>query len=274
MPTALMRRTGRAARWMRCAAGLPGMPRCRVRRPRAPDGGARCITTTARSATATRATAAAAPPARCRRCRATSPPRPRGASCRASASPLAITHGRPGTAMVAWKTQLSQPPTSTDWPTMCYTRFVQGAPTPPDAAISGTPPISGTAGPWRPPKPMPLPPPCGRHDGRPPQRSEGRLPSAGVLFTLPTAPPATARAATAPGRAPTSSTPSRATSSMQPRARGFNRVALYAGSEGRRQRDAGLEAGGHAAADGRRGRIRVPDLHRADGGTAAAAPAR
>jgi cytochrome c peroxidase len=43
----------------------------------------------------------------------------------------------------------------------------------------------------------------------------------------------------------------------------FNRLALYAAvSEGRNwQRDAGLEAGGHAAADGRRVRVRVPELH-------------
>ena len=61
--------------------------------------------------------------------------------------------------------------------------------------------------------PRPLHPRAGRHDDRSPQRSEGRPPSVGVPFMSPTAPPAMARAATAPGRAPTSSTRSRATSS-------------------------------------------------------------
>ena len=50
---------------------------------------------------------------------------------------LAIAHGRPGTAMVGWKTQLSEQDIDrlADY---VYTRFVQGQSVPPSAAISGT----------------------------------------------------------------------------------------------------------------------------------------
>ncbi|HET9822387.1 MAG TPA: cytochrome c [Burkholderiaceae bacterium] len=50
---------------------------------------------------------------------------------------LAIAHGRPGTAMVGWKTQLSEQDIDrlADY---VYTRFVQGQPVAPSAAISGT----------------------------------------------------------------------------------------------------------------------------------------
>ncbi|MDH5331224.1 MAG: c-type cytochrome, partial [Aquincola sp.] len=50
---------------------------------------------------------------------------------------LAIAHGRPGTAMVGWKTQLSEQDIDrlADY---VYTRFVQGQAVPAAAAISGT----------------------------------------------------------------------------------------------------------------------------------------
>ena len=50
---------------------------------------------------------------------------------------LAIAHGRPGTAMVGWKTQLSEQDIErlADY---VYTRFVQGQAVAPSAAISGT----------------------------------------------------------------------------------------------------------------------------------------
>ena len=50
---------------------------------------------------------------------------------------LAIAHGRPGTAMVGWKTQLSEQDIErlADY---VYTRFVQGQAMAPSAAISGT----------------------------------------------------------------------------------------------------------------------------------------
>ena len=49
----------------------------------------------------------------------------------------AIAHGRPGTAMVAWKSQLSEVDINR-LARYVYTRFVQGADTPAGAAISGT----------------------------------------------------------------------------------------------------------------------------------------
>lgn len=49
----------------------------------------------------------------------------------------AITHGRPGTAMVAWKSQLSEADIAR-LADFVYGRFVQGTPAPAGAAISGT----------------------------------------------------------------------------------------------------------------------------------------
>jgi mono/diheme cytochrome c family protein len=94
----------------------------------------------------------AAPPARCRRCRATSPRRSRRELSRERIA-AAITHGRPGTAMVSWKTQLS----ATDIERLSeyvFNTFVQGQ-TPWRRARSPAPrPMAGV-------KPIPLPPPRG-----------------------------------------------------------------------------------------------------------------
>ncbi|TXC65195.1 c-type cytochrome [Piscinibacter aquaticus] len=143
---------------------------------------------------------------------------------------LAITHGRPGTAMVGWKTQLSDADIGVlaDHVLATFVNREAGS----GAAGTATAGISGTRA----------------HGGREADTAStpvqvdmtAGLPNGlkgdfkrGGAFISPTAPPATARAATAPGRAPTSSTRSRATSSSRPRAR-FNRVALYAAvSEGR-----------------------------------------
>jgi mono/diheme cytochrome c family protein len=132
----------------------------------------------------------------------------RGASSAANASPRPSRTAGPARPWWLWKTQLSRP-TSNDWPSTCTTPSCRAR-----RPASGRSPAPGPR--WAGSR-YRFHPHAGRHDGRPPQRPEGR-PKRGGAFIWPIAPPATARAATAPGRARTSSTPSRAISSSRPRA--------------------------------------------------------